>query len=93
MTGVSEFFCNFCNPGAQRRDAGDEVNTGYARVQLGVELPHGWERAEYDGVPGAHRCPTCVEDGRPDPRPTPKLSGVNPGGWPSHLSPFGPDGG
>lgn len=41
-----EYFCTQCNPSAQRRDPGDEVNTGYT-----AELHDKPERAKKDAPP------------------------------------------
>lgn len=58
---LSEFFCDYCNPSKQRREEGDEVNTGYA-VELADGYPLGWwevPRKGPQGTPG-HACPNCV---------------------------------
>lgn len=88
MTAVTEFFCNFCNPSAQRRDPGDEVSTGYQRVEFGSRLPRGWQETFFDGVPGAHICPDCLRAGKQPEAPRPLVSKIAQSGWPAHLSPF-----
>jgi hypothetical protein len=61
MTARVEWFCNYCNPSAQRREDGDELRDGYAMLPLGVN-PLGWWDVPGKGPGGevGHACPTCV---------------------------------
>lgn len=103
MTLLSEFFCNWCNPSAQRRDEGDELTTGYERTLDGA-FPLGWW--EVPGVgPGkvGHACTDCLTS-KPEVREevTRRRSGdmekvlanllpedTHDSGWPARTSPFG----
>lgn len=88
-----EYFCTRCNASAQRRDPGDEVNTGYEAVTVSSSFeakrviavhPPKWTTNEQ----GHLICPACVaaihptEAAPPAPRPS------APDGWPSQASPF-----
>lgn len=42
MAAYTEWFCDLCNPSCQRRDPGDEVNTGYVRTPAGQDPPSKW---------------------------------------------------
>lgn len=60
MTALTEWFCNFCNASAQRREEGDEASTGYERT-LDSLMPDGWWEVPGMG-PGrvGHACPDCI---------------------------------
>lgn len=63
MTALVEWFCDFGNRGRQRRDPGDEVNTGYARTPLDTTPPDGWfeVRMGDELLPqGGHGCGQCA---------------------------------
>jgi hypothetical protein len=99
-----EFFCTRCNGSAQRRDPGDEVNTGYhaetyrtateARRESGVH-PAKWALDPH----GLLVCPACIVSIEHD---KPATAGLAPGvsegharvasprpdGWPAIASPF-----
>lgn len=98
MTARTEFFCDYCNPSRQRRDEGDELNTGYV-VTEETGFPLGW----WEGG-GRHACPECImhregvmEDIRAHRREAIGLPNdttpSEPGEWPAVTSPFGGEGG
>jgi hypothetical protein len=65
MTGITDFYCDFCNEGRERRTPpdGQEFAQGYAQAMLGL-MPTGWWEVPgkgADGGPG-HACPMCVTD-------------------------------
>lgn len=101
MTALTEWFCNFCNASAQRRDDGDELSHGYERT-LDFQAPEGWWEVPGMG-PGhtGHACPHCIEN-NPDVRAElihrrsaglENLTGDSDTGWPARTSPFGTQGG
>lgn len=58
MPAFTEWFCDFCNASCQRRDPGDEVNTGYIRMAEGTGMPRAWFKVEGSGDRIAcGRCP------------------------------------
>lgn len=92
MTAFTEYFCNVCNPSAQRREEGDELTRGYVRVLAGSSVPSGWQAVPNFG-PGmvGHACDVCVAEDRapgPDYAPPSPLE-KHDSGWPSRSSPFG----
>lgn len=92
MTAFIEFFCNVCNPSAQRREEGDELTRGYERIFDGDSAPPGWREVPNLGPVGVgHVCDECVAEDRvprqDDAPPTPE---ANDSGWPARTSPFGP---
>lgn len=69
MTALTEFFCDYCNASAQRRDEGVEDPHGYARELMG-NYPLGWWEVPGRGPGGrsvGHACPRCVMS-KPDVR-------------------------
>lgn len=94
MTALTEYFCDFCNRSAQRRDAGDEVTTGYERLPVDFGFPPGWVLTTYDSQP-AHKCPACQARDR-DSAQAPEtehksvvaIRPVVTQGWPALASPF-----
>lgn len=58
MPAFTEYFCGLCNPSCQRREVGDEVNTGYVRVPLEMGKPSSW--SEFIGDRGVeYACGRC----------------------------------
>lgn len=58
MPAFTEYFCGLCNPSCQRRDPGDEVNTGYTRLPLEMGMPGTW--TPYQGNNGVeYACGRC----------------------------------
>lgn len=106
MTALTEFFCNYCNASAQRREEGDELTTGYERVAAGTTPLGWWEVPGVGPLDVGHACPECVtekEDVRQDiaarrGAETKRILGEDDdaqptGGWPARTSPFGGEGG
>lgn len=97
MTAFTEFFCNVCNPSAQRREEGDELTTGYERVLDGglpehESVPPGWCSVKGLGpAEFGHVCDDCISKGRaPAIEYTPPSTlEKHDNGWPSRASPFG----
>lgn len=98
-----EWFCDFCNPSAQRRTPGDELTTGYMITPLDTTAPSGWfeVRIGDDALPqGGYGCGDCPqskhymkvaihEAGMHDAAmASPERSSVE-SHWPAHSSPFG----
>jgi hypothetical protein len=56
MPAFIEFFCDFCNPSCQRREPGDEINTGYVRTKAVTGEPPGRWRVTKEGKYACGRC-------------------------------------
>jgi hypothetical protein len=65
MTGITRFYCDFCNPGQEQREPteGEEQAQGYTVGIVGL-MPLGWWEVPGKGADGGvgHACPVCVMD-------------------------------